>query len=157
MLSDAIAVARARRRKGFSVLSKTAPEPEGPVEVGEKFEALNRPKPWNLPAQAGRLLGKLDLKVGATVFVLAEVLNAMAGEHILGIAGFPYPGGALTFLLPVLAGFFHRKDKIKASNADSTEPVRASTPQEMAAAVSEARGSPWNKLYHRAKRSLDGF
>lgn len=153
MLSDAIA----RLRKGSSGLSGAAPEPEGPAAVGERVEALNRPKPWNLAALAGRLLCKLDLKVGATVVVLDEILNAVVGKHIAGLAGLPYPGTALTFLLPVLAGFFHRKDKSKASDGNPTEPARASTPQEVAAAVSESRKSPWRKLYYRAKRSLDEF
>lgn len=153
MLSDAIA----RLRKGSSGLSGAAPKPEGPAAVGERVEALNRPKPWNLPAQAGRLLGKLDLRVGATVVVLAEILNAAAGEHVAGLASLPYPGGVLAFVLPVLAGFFHRKGKSKASDGSFTEPTRASTPQEVAAAVSESRKSPWRKLYHRVKRNLDEF
>lgn len=144
-------------REVSSGLSGAAPEPEGPAEVGQRFEALNKPKPWNLPAQAGRLLGRLDLKVGATVVVLAEVLNALAGKHIADLVGVPYPAGALTFVLPVLAGFFHHKDKSKTSDENTTEPARASTPQEVAAAVSESRKSPWRKLYHRAKHSLDEF
>lgn len=153
MLSDAIT----RLRKDSSGLSGAAPEPEGPVQVGERVETLNRPRPWNLPAQAGRLLGKLNLKAGVSVVVLAEVLNAVAGEHIVEATGLPYPGGALTFVLPVLAGFFHRKEKGKANDENSNDRARASTPQEVAAAVSHSRKSFWRKLWGRVRSSFDGF
>ena len=150
MLSDAIT----RLRKDSSGLSGAAPEPEGPVQVGERIEALNRPRPWNLPARAGRLLGKLDLIAGVSVVDLAEILNAVAGEHIAEATGLPYPGGALTFVLPVLAGFFHRKEKGKASETSSGGPATASTPQEVAAAIGDARKSIPRKLWQKAKYTL---
>lgn len=143
--------------RNSSPRSGAAPEPEGPKQVGERFKALNRPKPWDLPSQAGRLLGKLDLKAGATVVVLAEILNAVAGEHITRLAGLPYPGGALAFVLPALAGFFHRKEKGKDSDTDRTDPAKTNTPHEVAAAVSDSRKSPWRNVWEKAKSSFDEF
>lgn len=149
----------ALRRSGrdSSPRSGVAPEPEGPKQVGEKFEALNRPKPWDLPAQAGRLLGKLDLKSGVAVVAVAEVLNAAVGDSIAKLVSLPYPGGALAFVLPVLAGFFHRKEKGKDSDTARADPAKTNTPHEVAAAVSDSRKSPWRKVWEKAKSSFDKF
>lgn len=121
-----------------------------------RFEALNSPKPWDLPAQAGRLLGKLDLKSGVAVVAVAEVLNAAVGDSISKLAGLPYPGGVLAFVLPALAGFFHRKDKkSKGGEGAIGNFSGASSPQEMAASVSESRKSTLLKLWDRVRSSLD--
>lgn len=139
---------------GSLPVSGAAPEPEGPGEVRERFDTLNRPRPWDLPAQVARLLGKLDLKAGAVVVVVAEVLNAVAGDSIAGAIGVPYPGGVVTFALPALAGFFHRKDKGKASGGAAGNLSEARTPHEMVAAVSDSRRSHWQKGLDRIRNSM---